>query len=195
MTGPVRDLTPMERLVAALVAAGMTNRAIGEQLALSRHTVDYHLRQAYRKLNISSRAELAARLESQTDFTMFDGMFDGVVVLEPLWTANEITDFRIVYANAAAVDLDERQISGLVGQRWLQRYRAHDLIGRYANAFRSGEVFEARNALGDGTIEGRPAVCRYDVRTARHANVLVATFRVWSKVLRDATPGPGPRES
>ena len=194
MTGPVRDLTPMERLVAALVAAGMTNRAIGEQLALSRHTVDYHLRQAYRKLNISSRAELAARLEAQTDFTMFDGMFDGVVVLEPMWSANEITDFRIVYANTAAIDLDERQISGLVGQRWLQRY-PDDLIGRYANAFRSGEVFEARNALGDGTIDGRPAVCRYDVRTARHANVLVATFRVRSKVLRDATPGPEPREA
>ncbi len=44
--------------IAALVAEGLTNRQIGSRLFLSRHTVDFHLRQIFRKLGISSRVEL-----------------------------------------------------------------------------------------------------------------------------------------
>jgi DNA-binding CsgD family transcriptional regulator len=52
------SLTESERRVADLVAEGLTNRQVAERAFLSRHTVDFHLRQAFRKLHISSRVEL-----------------------------------------------------------------------------------------------------------------------------------------
>ena len=44
-----------DRLVARAVAEGLTNAKAAERLFLSRHTVDFHLRQIYCKLGISSR--------------------------------------------------------------------------------------------------------------------------------------------
>jgi len=52
------SLTEGELRVVFLVEQGLTNRATAERAFLSRHTVDSHLRQAFRKLNISSRVEL-----------------------------------------------------------------------------------------------------------------------------------------
>ncbi len=52
------SLTEGELRVVTLVAQGLTNRATVERAFLSRHTVDSHLRQVFRKLNISSRVEL-----------------------------------------------------------------------------------------------------------------------------------------
>jgi len=57
--GPPDALTAAERSVAALAAEGLTNRAIGAGLAMSRHTVDTHLRHIYRKLGVKGRVELA----------------------------------------------------------------------------------------------------------------------------------------
>ncbi len=62
--GPVDDaeawasLSSREQRVAALVADGLSNRAIAEQLFMSRHTVDYHLRHIFVKLGIHSRVRL-----------------------------------------------------------------------------------------------------------------------------------------
>jgi DNA-binding CsgD family transcriptional regulator len=56
------ELTPQEVQIAQLVAEGGTNRAIAAQLFLSPRTIDFHLRNMFRKLGISSRVELA-RLE------------------------------------------------------------------------------------------------------------------------------------
>ncbi|WCN04118.1 LuxR family transcriptional regulator [Streptomyces sp. M92] len=53
-------LTDTERAVAHLVAAGMTNRQAAQQMFLSPHTVNFHLRNIYRKLEIASRVNLAA---------------------------------------------------------------------------------------------------------------------------------------
>src|SRR5262249_45748411 len=53
------DLTDTQRMVAELVIDGLTNRVVGAQLFLSPHTVDFHLRQIYRKLGVRSRVELA----------------------------------------------------------------------------------------------------------------------------------------
>ncbi|HYV78154.1 MAG TPA: helix-turn-helix transcriptional regulator, partial [Streptosporangiaceae bacterium] len=53
------DLTGTQRMVAELVADGLTNRGVGAQLFLSPHTIDFHLRQIYRKLGVRSRVELA----------------------------------------------------------------------------------------------------------------------------------------
>jgi DNA-binding CsgD family transcriptional regulator len=53
------SLRDSELGIAQFVAAGLTNREIGAHLYLSRHTVDFHLRQIFRKLGIASRVELA----------------------------------------------------------------------------------------------------------------------------------------
>jgi DNA-binding CsgD family transcriptional regulator len=52
-------LTVSERSVAEHVANGLTNREAASQLFISTHTVDYHLRQIFRKLGLRSRVELA----------------------------------------------------------------------------------------------------------------------------------------
>jgi transcriptional regulator of acetoin/glycerol metabolism len=53
------SLTDTEGSVADLVAQGMTNRQVAARLFLSPHTVGFHLRQIFRKLDITSRVELA----------------------------------------------------------------------------------------------------------------------------------------
>lgn len=52
------SLTDAEIRVISGVARGMTNRSIAEELHLSRHTVDAHLKHVYLKLDIHSRVEL-----------------------------------------------------------------------------------------------------------------------------------------
>ena len=54
------SLTPSERRVAMLAAAGHTNKAIAQQLFVTAKTVEVHLSSAYRKLGIASRSELEA---------------------------------------------------------------------------------------------------------------------------------------
>lgn len=55
-----QELTAREREIVALVAEGLSNRAIAEQLVVSTRTVENHLHRAYAKLGVSSRAELVA---------------------------------------------------------------------------------------------------------------------------------------
>ena len=52
-------LTPQELQVVRLAATGLTNKDIGAQLFLSPRTVGYHLYNAYPKLGVASRSELA----------------------------------------------------------------------------------------------------------------------------------------
>jgi len=53
------DLTERELAVASLVGRGLTNQQIARRLTISPHTVNFHLRQVFRKLNIHSRVDLA----------------------------------------------------------------------------------------------------------------------------------------
>jgi DNA-binding CsgD family transcriptional regulator len=59
-------LTAAERQVAERVAAGLTSRKIAEELFVSPRTVDAHLTHIYRKLDINTRARLAALVIEQT---------------------------------------------------------------------------------------------------------------------------------
>jgi DNA-binding CsgD family transcriptional regulator len=63
-------LTPQEREIALMAAAGMSNKQIGERLFLSHRTVGTHLYRAFPKLGITSRAALRDALtESPQDGT------------------------------------------------------------------------------------------------------------------------------
>jgi DNA-binding NarL/FixJ family response regulator len=55
-------LTSQELVVARLAAAGRSNREIAGELVVSVKTVEYHLRNAFQKLGIARRRELAGRL-------------------------------------------------------------------------------------------------------------------------------------
>jgi len=61
-SGPQHDLTPVEARVARLVAEGGTNREIADRLFVSPKTVEATLTHVYRKLDIRTRAELAAAI-------------------------------------------------------------------------------------------------------------------------------------
>ncbi|GAB3435959.1 LuxR family transcriptional regulator [Phycicoccus ginsengisoli] len=54
------DLTGQERQVAALVRQGLSNKDVAARLFVSPRTVDFHLRNVFTKLGVSSRAELTA---------------------------------------------------------------------------------------------------------------------------------------
>jgi DNA-binding CsgD family transcriptional regulator len=58
------SLTPSERRVVDLAAAGGTNREIAQTLFVTEKTVETHLGRAFRKLNISSRRQLPDVLTS-----------------------------------------------------------------------------------------------------------------------------------
>ncbi len=57
-SAPLPDLTPQELHISLLVAEGKTNKEIAAAMFLSAKTVEYHLSNTYRKLDIHSRAAL-----------------------------------------------------------------------------------------------------------------------------------------
>jgi DNA-binding CsgD family transcriptional regulator len=57
-----RRLTKRELQIAELVAKGLTNAEIGAQLWITQNSVKQALKRMFRKLNVSARAEMVARL-------------------------------------------------------------------------------------------------------------------------------------
>ena len=57
----IESLTAREHDVLALVADGLPNRDIAQQLAISEHTVKFHLASIFGKLGVSTRTEAVQR--------------------------------------------------------------------------------------------------------------------------------------
>ena len=64
---PTDPLTPSERRIAELAAAGRGNRQIADALFITVKAVEWHLGNTYRKLGISGRAELTGLLDKVVD--------------------------------------------------------------------------------------------------------------------------------
>jgi DNA-binding NarL/FixJ family response regulator len=61
-------LSARESEVLALVATGMTNKAIAEALFVSENTVRTHLKSVFRKLDVSNRSQALARALADSSF-------------------------------------------------------------------------------------------------------------------------------
>jgi DNA-binding NarL/FixJ family response regulator len=56
------ELSPQQREVALLIAAGRSNREIAEDLGLSFNTASSHVKQVYARLEVNERSAVAQKL-------------------------------------------------------------------------------------------------------------------------------------
>ena len=68
------DLSPREREVLELIAAGMSNRDVSESLHISLHTVKNHVRSILDKLGVSSRGQAVAEATRRGVLVMGQGV-------------------------------------------------------------------------------------------------------------------------
>jgi DNA-binding NarL/FixJ family response regulator len=59
------SLSPRERQILELMIEGCVNKQIADRLSVSIHTVDFHLRSIYAKLEVNSRSEAVAKALKQ----------------------------------------------------------------------------------------------------------------------------------
>jgi DNA-binding NarL/FixJ family response regulator len=59
------SLSPRERQILELMVEGCVNKEIADRLSVSIHTVDFHLRSIYAKLEVNNRSEAVAKALKQ----------------------------------------------------------------------------------------------------------------------------------
>lgn len=57
-----KQLTEREITIAHLTARGLSNRAMGEKIGVSEQTIKFHLTNVYKKMGLTSRAQLIVKL-------------------------------------------------------------------------------------------------------------------------------------
>jgi DNA-binding CsgD family transcriptional regulator len=69
---PVPELTPREREISALLAAGLTGEQIAVRLFLSPATVRTHIRNAMNRVGAKTRVHLVARAAARNEIELLD---------------------------------------------------------------------------------------------------------------------------
>ena len=143
------SLTETERSVAEIIAEGATNRDAAARLFLSPHTIDYHLRQIFRKLAIGSRVELT-RFVVQHAGSGGDARLAGTAGPRPRRSADRTQAQRRLRPVSCVTAADGRQSVGMKTMTFQVRTgrseSVHDITARCA------EFARASAAGGDGLL-------------------------------------------
>ncbi|MEO5900342.1 MAG: LuxR C-terminal-related transcriptional regulator [Ilumatobacteraceae bacterium] len=193
--GSLAALTGQELRVATLVAAGLPNKAVARQLALSSKTVEFHLGNIFRKLGVPSRAALANLVGRHADRSEMRAPSVGNLGRQPAELVGREATIAEVVAAVASSGLVTLTGVGGVGKTSVARVVAHRLAGEMRDggwivdlgALRGGEVVAAMaTMLGLSDQGGRPSAADIAERLARQQRVVV--FDNCEHVLGDVAP-------
>ena len=97
-----QSLTDAERAASELVAQGLSNRQAANRMYISSHTVAFYMRQAFRKLNISSRVELTRIVMQQSQQPATVNPMQGIAPHPPsLATRRSLSSKSLLPGNSA----------------------------------------------------------------------------------------------
>lgn len=102
-----KKLTPREREVMRLVAQGLSNREVGEQLSLAMGTVKWSLHNIYEKLDVSNRAQAVWFVLNRQP----DVLYDPDDERQPMGDAESISRRRRQILKLVADGLSNRDIA------------------------------------------------------------------------------------
>jgi len=118
---------------------------------------------------------------SRDPFAVLDSTLESVVALEAVRApSGQIVDFRIVYANPAAVDLSGRRMDALVGELWCERYPGAvqaGLFEAYVRVVETGEPIyvpaQERAEMSDDGI----TTAWYRLRASKFGDSVIVAYR------------------
>jgi len=118
-------LTPREREVCDLVAEGLNNKALGERLSISVHTVKSHLRNIMDKLALDSRLQIAAYVHQRgTDAADLRRRAEARVEQDPRAVPMELDGLSLDQVRGMLHELKVHQIELEMQNEELRRSRA-----------------------------------------------------------------------
>ena len=70
LSGLDNELSAQELSIAQKIAEGLSNPAIAEEMHISVNTVKYHIKNLFKKMNVSNRTELLTKIYSLNQHSM-----------------------------------------------------------------------------------------------------------------------------